>query len=181
MIIVSIDPGITGAVAFLGDCEPSVHDLPTLDLPLAASAGRSWVPRRIDGRGLAVLIRQHVAAGTPAQAFCERVQAMRGGGDGKSSMQAEGSLMRSLGAIEGVLDALNLSPELVLPQTWQQFYGLVGKNVELRARGELPAAVRKAIQLYPQLAGLLGKVKAHNQAEALLIGHYALRKLVRAG
>jgi hypothetical protein len=181
MIVVAIDPGVSGAIAFLGDCEPSVHDLPTLALPIAASAGRAWVPRRIDGRATALLIRQHVPVGSPAQAFCERVHAMRGGGDGKSSMQAEGSLMRSLGALEAVLDVLNLSPELVLPQAWQQFYGLVGKNVEMRGRGELPAAVRKAMQLYGNLAHELGKVKSHNKAEALLIGHYALRKLVSTG
>ncbi len=177
MIVVSADPGVSGAVAFLGDCEPSVHDMPTLTLPEAVRAGRSWVARRIDGRALALLIRQHVPPGTPAQAYCERVHAIRGGGDGKSSMQAEGSLMRSLGAIEAVLDVLNLSPELVLPQTWQEFFGLVGKGVELRGHGELPAAVRKAIQLYPSLETDLAKVKFHNRAEAILVGHYALRKL----
>lgn len=178
MILVAIDPGLTGAIAFLGDCEPSVHDLPTLALPVAESAGRSWVPRRIDGRALALLIRQHVPVGTPAQAFCERVHAMRGGGDGKSSMQAEGSLMRSLGAVEAVLDVLNLSPELVLPQAWQQFYGLVGKSSEIRARGALPAAVLKAQQLYDGLQSSLLRVSDHNRAEAVLIGHYCLRKLV---
>lgn len=175
MIVIGIDPGITGGVAFINGGRASVHDMPTLALPPAHSAGKSWVPRRVDGWELAKLIRANVPAGTPARAFCERVQAMRGG---ESSMQAEGSLMRTLGAIEAVLDVLHLSPDLVLPQTWQQFYGLVGKNVEMRARGELPAAARKAIQLYPDLAGELGKVKAHNKAEALLIGHYALRKLV---
>lgn len=177
MIVVSVDPGVGGAVAFLGDCEPSVHDMPTLALPEAVSAGRSWVPRRIDGRALALLIRQHVPLGTPAQAFCERVHAMRG--DGKSSMQAEGSLMRSLGAVEAVLDILNLSPELVLPQTWQQFYGLVGKSSEIRARGALPAAVLKARQLYQNLETSLSRVCDHDRADAVLVGHYALRKLIK--
>ncbi len=175
MIVIALDPGITGAVAFLGDCTPSVHDLPTRALPAAARAGKSFVPRRLDARALALLIREIVPAGVDAVAFCERVHAMRGG---VSSMQAEGSLMRSLGAIEAVLDVLQLSPELVLPQTWQSFYGLVGKNVELRAPGQLPAAIQKARQLYPQLQDQLSRVKDHNRAEALLIGHFALRKLV---
>lgn len=179
MIVVAIDPGVGGAIAFLGDCEPSVHDMPTRALPEAASAGRSWVPRRIDGRALALLIRQHVPVGTPAQAFCERVHAMRGGGDGKSSVQAEGSLMRSLGAVEAVLDVLNLSPELVLPQVWQQFYGLVGKSSEMRVRGALPAAVLKARQLYANLETSLSRVCDHDRADAVLVGHYALRKLVK--
>lgn len=179
MIVIGIDPGLTGAIAFIDTVtgSASVHSLPTLNLPAVGRAGKSYVPRRIDGRATALLVRQHVSAGDEAQAFVEGVRAMPVV-DGRSTTQSEGSLMRSLGALEAVLDVLNLSPVPVLPQTWQQFYGLVGKYTEQRGRGELPAAVVKALQLYPGLAAELGRVSAHNKAEALLIGHYALRKLL---
>lgn len=177
MIVAGFDPGLTGAVAFIGPAGASVHDLPTLALPAAARAGKSFVPRRIDGRALALLVRQHAPLGEQLRAYCERVQAMRGG-SGNSAIQAEGSLMRTLGAIEAVCDVLCASPELVLPQAWQAFYGLVGKGVELRERGALPAATRKALELYPYLEADLSRVKDHNRAEAVLIAHYAARKLV---
>jgi len=179
LIVIGIDPGLTGAIAFIDRATgaASVHTLPTLNLPPVGRAGKSYVPRRIDGRATALLIRQHVGVGDQAQAFVEGVRAMPVV-DGRSTTQSEGSLMRSLGALEAVLDVLTLSPTAVLPQTWQTFYGLTGKHTELRARGELPAAVRKALQLYPGLADQIGKVSAHNLAEALLIGHYAVRKLV---
>lgn len=177
MIAIGIDPGVSGGIAFIGETTASVHDLPTLALPAVGKGGKSFVPRRIDGRALAVLIRENVPAGVPARAFCEGVRAMPVR-DGRSTVQSEGSLMRTLGAIEAVLDVLQLSPTLVVPQAWQTFYGLVGKNNEMRARGELPAAVRKAIALYPALEPDLCRVKAHNRAEAILIGHFALRKLV---
>ncbi len=125
--------------------------------PRRPRAGKSFVPRRIDGRALALLIRQHASQGEPLRVYCERVQAPMRGGSGNSAIQAEGSLMRTLGAIEAVCDVLCASPELVLPQTWQAFYGLVGKGVELRERGALPAATRKALELYPHLEADLSR------------------------
>ncbi len=179
-IVLGCDPGLTGALAFLDTDAPHlavVRNLPTRALPEIGKAGRSYVPRRIDGRAMALIIREHVPVGADAQAFCEGVRAIPVK-DGRSTAQSEGSLMRSLGAIESVLDVLQLSPTLVLPQTWQTFFGVVGKASEIRGHGELPAAARKAIQLYPHLEQELGTVKSHNLAEALLIAHYAARKLI---
>lgn len=179
MIVVAIDPGITGALAFLGDCTASVHDLPTLCLPVTERSGKQFVPRRLDGRGLALLIRERVPAGAEAFAVVERVQAMQHGGNERgNSAQSQGSLMRSLGAIEAVLDVLQLPPVLVTPQTWQSFYGLVGKGSEIRGRGEQHAVTKLILQLYPHLEADLRLVRDHNRADATAIGHYALRKLV---
>ncbi len=179
MIVIAIDPGLTGALAFLGAHTASVHDLPTLALPISERAGKQFVPRRIDGRALALLIREHVPAGTEARAFVERVQAMQFGGNERgNSAQSQGSLMRSLGAIEAALDILQLPPELVTPQAWQSFYGLVGKGSEIRARGEQHAVTKLMLQIYPHLERDLRLVKSHNRSDALAIGHFAARKLV---
>ncbi|MGN6518553.1 MAG: hypothetical protein ACTHK2_03910 [Dokdonella sp.] len=178
MLIVAFDPGLTGAVAFIGPAGASVHDLPTLALPVSERASRAYVPRRIDGAELVRLIASQAIAGEEMLAFCERVQALPIGSTRTATIQSEGSLMRSLGAIEAACDILAMPATLVPPQEWQKFYGLVGKANELRARGELPAAVKRARELFPALAGELAHVKAHNKAESLLIGHYARRKLV---
>lgn len=174
--VVAFDPGVTGAMALM-TCEGplALHDLPTVAVSRGERAGHSFVQRRLDARGIAMLVRQACPRGTPLLAFCEHVQAFR---TGPSSMQAEGSLMRSLGAIEAVCDILQAPAQLILPQHWQSFFGLVGKGVETRDRGELPASIRLARELYPQFAGELSLVKHHNRAEALLIAHYAQRQRV---
>ena len=169
MNVAAFDPGTTGAVAFITPRGASVHDLPVLLLK-----GNGFAVRRIDARALALLVRQECPAGEPFAAFCESVHAIAHG----NSAGSQGSLMRSLGAIEAVCDCLGAPAQLIAPQTWQGFYGLVGKKNEIRGKGELPAATRKALQLYPGVAADLQRVGDHNRAESLLIGHYGLRKVL---
>ena len=169
MNVMGLDPGTTGAVAFLGERGAAVYDIPVLTI-----RGNGFAVRRIDARGLALLIRKEFPAGTPFAAFCESVHAIAHG----NSIGSQGSLMRSLGAIEAVCECLGVPVELIPPQTWQGFYGLVGKKTEIRANGEMPAATRKALQLYPEVASDLARVSDHNRAESLLIAHYAMRKVL---
>lgn len=148
----------------------SVHDLPVRILH-----GNGFAVKRIDGRALALLIRQECPADEPLAAFCESVHARAGE---RNSMMTQGSLMRAFGAIEAVCDCLGAPAQLIQPQAWQAFYGLVGKKTEIRGKGELPAATRKALQLYPSVAPWLQRVADHNRAESLLVAHYGLRKVL---
>lgn len=174
MNVVGIDPGTTGAVAFITERGAAVYDLPVREI-----RGNGFMVRRIDGRALAKLIRSECPAGEPFAAFCESVHARATGKDDKgNSMGSQGALMRSFGAIEAVCDCLGSSAELIPPQTWQAFYGLVGKKSEIRGRGKLPAATRKALELYPGVAADLQRIGDHNRAESLLIAHYGARKVL---
>lgn len=170
MNVAGFDPGTTGAVAFITPRGTSVHDLPTRKIE-----GNGYAVRRIDARALAVLIRQECPAGEPFAAFCESVRAMTGK---DNAIQAQASLMRSLGAIEAVCECLGAPAELIQPQAWQAFYGLIGKKHEIRGKGELPAATRKALLLYPSVAADLARVGDHNRAESLLVAHFGLRKVL---
>lgn len=159
MIVVSIDPGLTGAAAFIkpdGSC--IVEDLPTVRLP-----GDGLVKSRIDGRALSNMLLRHCPVGVPVMAVMEQVGTM---GGKNNAVQTQGSLMRSLGAVETVLEMLRMPPKMVHPKTWKKFFGLKSDKKE---------SLAVARTLYPDAP--LNLAKHHNRAEAVLIGHWATRKL----
>ncbi len=164
MIVVGIDPGLTGALAFVHAGQAVIEDIPTLPL-----TGKGLVTRRIDGLKLAEIARRHCPADACVTVICEAVGTM---GGKNNAVQTQGSLLRSLGAIEAVFDVLRWPCLMVRAQEWQKHYLLAGKKTEKRARGELPAAISKAAALYPGARHQLLRVKDHNRAEALLIAHY---------
>ena len=168
MIVIGIDPGLTGAMSFIDSAAgtASIEDIPTVPL-----TGKGLVQRRIDGRKLAELVRKHCPADRAVIVVCEAVMAM---GGQNNAMQTQGSLMRSLGAIEAVFDVLRWPALIVAPQTWQRHYGLQGKKAK-REPGTLPDAIRIARELYPTAANMLQRVKDHNRAESLLIAAYGLQ------
>lgn len=172
MIIVGIDPGLTGALAFIDTSTGSVHidDMPTRERSVGGE-----VQRRVDGLALASLVRQRIPAGRAAISVCENVRSF--GRSGVQRPATTDSLQRTLGSIEAVFDVLRFPCALVEPRAWQRFVGLAGKKADPRARGELPATVTTARTLYPAAAHDLQRVKDHNRAEALLIAHFGARTL----
>ena len=167
MIFVGIDPGLTGALAFIDTVSGEVHidDIPTKDRPCGGE-----VSREVDGLALVQLARARIPPGRDAMSACENVRSF-----GRSSQQRPAttdSLQRTLGALVAIFDALRWPCTLVEPREWQKFYGLKGKASEEREKGELPAAVKLAQSLYPRAAPVLYRIKDHNRAEALLIAHY---------
>lgn len=156
MIFIGIDPGLTGAISFVTERTCAVEDLPTMPLP-----GNGLIKRKIDGRALVALIRANVPAGEKAEAYLELVSTM-GGKD--NAVQTQGSLMRSLGTIETVLECMGIKPTMLAPQKWKRFYGLDADKKK---------SLEKARQLYETAP--LNLAKHHNRAEALLIAHWGLR------
>lgn len=159
MIYIGIDPGLSGAVAFVDHRSCVVEDLPTSTLP-----GNGLVTRKIDGRGFVELLRRHTVPGEPVQVYLEQVNTM---GGKNNAVQTQGSLMRTLGAIEAVLECMRMAPNMVYPQKWKRFYGLDADKKK---------ALTVARELYPALSGTTLKLaKSHNRAEALLIAHWGMR------
>ncbi|MDN8617840.1 hypothetical protein [Variovorax ginsengisoli] len=156
MIYIGIDPGLSGAISFVSERSCIVEDLPTMPLP-----GTGLITKKIDGRALAQLIRKNVPIGETAEAYVEQVSTM-GGKD--NALQTQGSLMRSLGAIETVLECMGYRPTMLSPQKWKRFYGL---------DSDKKRSLATARALYE--AAPLSLAKHHNRAEAVLIGHWGLR------
>lgn len=160
MIVIGVDIGLTGALA-ANDSRGSltVEDIPTIE---QAHGGK-----RICGRGLILLIRQFVPPGESAVVVIEDVRPRAGGNGGRAgtnSMHSQGSMMRSRGIVEAVVDVARLDLKVVQPQTWKRHFGLIGKDkADSRAIAQ---------SLFPVQAGMFKRVKDHNRAEAALIAHF---------
>ncbi|APW38468.1 hypothetical protein RD110_15715 [Rhodoferax koreense] len=183
MIVVSIDPGLTGACAVLGhNGLRAVFDLPTMKIPNIGP--KAMVQNKIDGRALCSLLLQHcpAAEGTPTVVI-EAVGTM---GGANNAVQTQGSLLRSLGAIETVAECLKFPVVYANPQTWKRWYGLIqnGALTELTASQRTAAAKRKAMDtaraLFPGCAEI-SRAKDHNRAESILLGHWWRRNHVEQG
>lgn len=167
-IAIGIDIGLSGALAAVdsrGTCQ--VEDLPIVD-------------GRIHGRRFLDLLRRYVPPGEGAIVVLEDVHArpQTNRGERGCTMHSQGSLMRSRGICEAVLDiAGRMEVRWVQPQTWKRFYALrFPKGTKDSARKA--ASLDKARLLYPSIAdSSLRLAKHHNRGEALLMAHYALVRL----
>lgn len=141
MIVVGIDPGLTGAVAKLDNGE--LMDL--LDMPVYDG--------RVDARGLYLRLQ---GWGRPYMVVIEDVHSMPGQGVASSF-----KFGRSVGAIEGVVGALSYPHTRLTPQRWKQKMGLIGKDKDA-SRG-------MARELHPLYADKFARKKDDGRAEAALI------------
>lgn len=153
MIHIGVDPGLTGAITFISPNTLVVEDLPTTPLP-----GNGLIKRRIDGRALAKLVRANVPAGEKAEVFLEQVATM---GGKNNAVQTQGSLMRTLGAIETVFECMGIPVTMLSPQKWKRMYGL---------KADKKKSLATARALYPEAP--LTLASHHNRAESLLLGHW---------
>ena len=165
MIVLAIDPGLSGACSVLDhNGLRAVFDLPTMPIP--GVGPKAMIQNKVDGRTLVKVLRQHCPAGEPVKAVIEAVNVM-GGKD--NAVQTQGSLLRTLGAVETVLECLGWAPEYANPQTWKRFFGLI--DSELTPAQRKAKALQCARRLYPQ-CNEIARAKDHNRAEAMLIAHW---------
>lgn len=158
MIIVGIDPGLTGAVAFIGQNSAKVADLPTRQI---STTGK--VQRRIDGAQLGKLLRENIPPDEWACVFIEQVGAFPPSMN--NAVQTQVSLGRTLGACEGVVECQGLELRHVNIREWKGHYGI---------KADKDRALEVARALFPELAADLKRKLDHNRAEALLIAKYGM-------
>jgi crossover junction endodeoxyribonuclease RuvC len=151
MIIMGIDPGISGAIAIYDtSCgDVIVEDMPTVEVTRNGKVKREVSPQ---------LLSEAIAAAFANQAFLERVGAMPGQG-----VSSTFSFGRTVGMIEGVLATLNIPTTIVPPTTWQR---------KLNVRGGKDGARERAMQLFPKQASLFSRKKDDGRADAALIAYY---------
>jgi len=153
VIYIGIDPGLSGAIAFL-DVEKghlSVVDMPTFEVQRNGKVKREVSPH---GVAAVLSLSQNVSA-----VVLERVGAMPG--QGVTSVFSFG---RSVGVIEGVLAAEHLAVSIVTPQAWQKAAGV---------RGGKDGARQRACELFPNYAGLFARKKDDGRADAACMAWYA--------
>ncbi len=166
MIVLAVDPGLTGACAVLDhNGLRAVFDLPRMPIPNAGPKAK--VQDKLDARALVRLLRTNCPAGEPVKAVLEGVSVI--GAEYGHSSQSQGSLLRMLGSLEAVLECLGWAPEYAHPQSWKKYFGLVNpKWSDAERKRESLKCARK---LYPACADLK-LAKHHNRGEAILIAHW---------
>jgi len=155
-LTIGIDPGLSGAIAFLADGEfAHVADMPT--------AGRGKAGRQVvNCAALAAMLREHLAAypGASVIAAVEQVGAMP-----KQGLSSTFRFGESCGAVAGVLAALRIPVIRPAPQVWKRSFGLIG--------AEKDAARGVAIDRFPDAP--MARKRDHGRADALLIALWAYR------
>ena len=156
MIVIGIDPGITGALAMVGTAGLlRVDDMPTYEKP-----GTTKVRREICGDGLSELLSKYMWGYSLNEVVCVVEFVSSNPGQGVASVF---SLGHSAGVIAGVLAAKGVPTEYVTPARWKASMGL-GND---KARS---IAVAKA--LFPNSEPWLKRKKDHNRAEAIMLAHF---------
>lgn len=169
MIVIGVDPGLTGAVAryCTASGDTCVEDIPT-KLMEWAMLGK----RRVDGRALAHMLRDMAPASDSFVIAIEAVGIIKGEGN---AIQSVGSLCGTVCAILAVADVIRADVMPCRPADWKADYGLK------RAKGEKAAAWKnrsriKALELFPALSDRLKLKKHADRAEALLIARWAAER-----
>ena len=153
MIIIGIDPGVSGAISVLDDKQViNVYDMPVM---IDGKKNK----KQVNGAQLTFLLREKINLKKEIVVVVEHVTAMPG--QGVTSMFNFG---QSLGVIKGVCAALELPIYLIRPMKWKKHFDLLKTNKD--------ASRTKVIQIYPSLSPQLSKKKDSNKADAILIGLY---------
>jgi crossover junction endodeoxyribonuclease RuvC len=157
MIIVGIDPGVTGAVAIITDARGvnGIIDTPVMEVLRNRKKRQEYQPAAMVGI---------LKAGPVDHAFIEQVSAMPG--QGVTSMFGFG---KGFGIWLGIIAALGIPYTLVTPQSW--------KKALMAGQADKDAGRLRACQLYPGVAHLLARKKDIGRADALLIAEYGRRTM----
>lgn len=141
--IMSVDPGLSGAIAYYYPEHPkliSVYDMPIAD-------------REVDGAAVANLIRQH----GPDICIIEKVSARP-----KQGVTSVFCFGNSYGVVRGAVSACKIPTILVSPQRWKKVMSLDSDKEKSR---------KMAILFFPD-SDLFRLKKSHGRAEAALMAIY---------
>ena len=153
MIIIGIDPGITGAISILENKKIlEVYDTPTM---IDGKKNK----KQINSAQVTNIIKERLKDGKEVIVVVEHVNAMPG--QGVTSMFNFG---QSFGVIKGICAALGLPIYFVRPSKWKKHFNLIKTNKD--------ASRTKVIEAYPEISSKLHRKKDSNRADAILIALY---------
>ena len=155
MLIIGIDPGISGAICFFENGE--IKDV--IDMPSMADGKKN--KRQINGPQIFNEIDSRITDVAKKNIFVvvEHVTAMPG--QGVTSMFNFG---QSFGVIKGLCSAMQLPIYFVRPVKWKKYFNLI--------KTEKDASRTKAIEIFPYISLKLSKKKDCNKADAILIASF---------
>ena len=155
MLIIGIDPGISGSICFLENGKI----LEVVEMPTMAEGKKN--KRQVNGSQIYNEISKkiHKIDKQQVRVVIEQVSAMPG--QGVTSMFNFG---QSLGILKGICSGMQLSMYFVRPAKWKKYFSLINS--------EKDASRTKAIEMFPYFSSQLSKKKDSNKADAILIASF---------
>ena len=155
MIIVGIDPGITGAICFLNN--GNIIDV--IDMPTMSEGKKN--KKQVNGSQIfnEISFRIKTYEKKNIKVVIEQVSAMPG--QGVTSMFNFG---QSFGILKGICSAMQLPIYFVRPAKWKKYFNLINS--------EKDASRTRAIEIFPYFSSNLSKKKDSNKADAILLASY---------
>ena len=155
MLIIGIDPGISGSLCFFNDGK--IIDL--VEMPSMAEGKKN--KKQVNGAQIynEISLRIQGIEKKDIKVVIEQVSAMPG--QGVTSMFNFG---QSFGVLKGVCSAMQISMYFVRPTKWKKYFNLINS--------EKDASRTKAIQIFPYISAQLSRKKDANKADAILIASF---------
>ena len=155
MLIIGIDPGISGSICFLEEGRIlDVIDMPTM---IEGKKNKKQVNgSQIYNEFLKMINKEN---NQNIRVVVEQVSAMPG--QGVTSMFNFG---QSFGILKGICSAMQLPIYFVRPAKWKKYFNLINT--------EKDASRTRAIEIFPYFSSNLSKKKDANKADAILIASF---------
>jgi len=155
MLIIGIDPGISGSICFFKDGKI----LDVVEMPTMTDGKKN--KRQVNGSQIYNEIKKKidVVSEEDIRVVIEHVTAMPG--QGVTSMFNFG---QSFGILKGICSAMRLPMYFVRPAKWKKYFSLINS--------EKDASRTRAIEIFPYFSSQLSKKKDTNKADAILIASF---------
>ena len=155
MLIIGIDPGITGSICFFQDGK--IIDV--VEMPNMPEGKKN--KKQVNGAQIfyEISLRIKDLRKEEIKVIIEQVSAMPG--QGVTSMFNFG---QSFGILKGICSAMQLPMYFVRPAKWKKYFNLINS--------EKDASRTKAIEIFPYFSSKLSRKKDSNKADAILIASF---------
>ena len=154
MLIVGIDPGISGSICFFE--EGKILDV--IEMPVMTDGKKN--KKQVNGAQIYNEIFKRIDTNhKDIRVVIEQVSAMPG--QGVTSMFNFG---QSFGILKGICSAMQLPMFFVRPTKWKKYFNLINSQKD--------ASRTRAIEIFPYFSAQLSKKKDSNKADAILIASF---------
>ena len=155
MLIIGIDPGISGSICFFEDG----RILDVVEMPTMTEGKKN--KRQVNGSQIynEILKKINNTKKDNVRIVIEQVSAMPG--QGVTSMFNFG---QSFGILKGICSAMQLPMYFIRPAKWKKYFGLINSEKDARRT--------RAIEMFPYFSSQLSKKKDSNKADAILIASF---------
>ena len=154
MLIIGIDPGISGSICFFEDGKI----LDVIEMPVMTEGKKN--KKQVNGAQIYnEFLKRIDKKDDEIRVVIEQVSAMPG--QGVTSMFNFG---QSFGILKGICSAMQLPMFFVRPAKWKKYFNLINSQKD--------ASRTRAIEIFPYFSTQLSKKKDSNKADAILIASF---------